>query len=153
MSNEELVHQDLVIQNQKLTTVTGLITNLLEIEAAALPEIFRAYQFPVTEKQRCIDVSVAPSMPWISFQIVNDRPDDIYCFVNEIRDIKENVVMNDTLHNIAPMKYAPVLVGETMKYSMGFSGIVRVYLQCNVGDSSDVRIFSEGKRPVPTTEV
>lgn len=148
MNYEDLTLEELQLQNKKLTIISGLVHNLLEIEAAAIPEIMRSYSFSVTEKQVCLDSTVIPAMPFIGFQVANDGPDDVYCWINEIRNIKEQVVEDDTLHNIAPLKHAPILVGETMKFSMGFSGVRKIYLQCNVGDNTVIRIFSEGKRPV-----
>ena len=153
MTSDDLTLDELIAQNQKLTTVAGLVQNLLEIQAASLVEIFRGYQFPVGERQSVIDVSVIPVMPIISFSIVNDGPDYVYCWVNEVKNIKEQDVSNDSLHNIAPLKNAPILVGETMKFDIKFSGIKKIILQCNMGDSSTVRIFTEGKRPIQTQEV
>jgi hypothetical protein len=146
MDYEELTLDQLQLQNQKLTTVSGLLNNILQLEAAEVPDIFRQYAFPVADRTACLDVSVIPTLPWISFTITNDGPDPVYVYINEKRDLREKDVMNDSLRAIAPVLDAPILVGEVMPFNIKFSGIHRVYLRCNVGDSSRVRIFAAGKR-------
>jgi hypothetical protein len=153
MKYEELSLEELMKQTHKMAIISGLVSNLLEIEAAAVPEIFRSYSFPVTEKTMCIDQSVVPTLPWISCRVANDGKADVYVFINEIKTLKEQDIANDTLHTLAPVKYAPLRVGETMEYDIGFSGIFRVYIKCNTGDESMIRIFSAGRRPVSIKEV
>ncbi len=153
MEYEELTLEELRIQNQKLTIVSGLLNNILELEAAEVPEIFRQYAFPVDDKTSCIDQSVIPTLPWISFVLSNDGPDSVYIYVNEKRSLNEKPIMNDSLRAVAPVLDAPILFGETKMFNMKFSGIRRLYLQCNVGDASNVRIFSAGKRPASEKEL
>jgi len=145
---EELAYNELVTQNAKLEKIQGLLQNLLDLEAAAIPEVFRSYTFPVEEKTRMIDSSAIPTFPWISCVISNDGDSVVYVFINEVKNIREQDIMDDSLQALAPVKYAPILVGESKTYNMGFSGIRRLYFRCNEGDESQIRIFSAGKRRV-----
>ena len=144
--------EDIGIQNEKLARISNILSNLLQLEAAEVPEIFRQYRFEVTDKESCIDVTVAPSMPWIGFTIVNDGKSQVYVFVNEKVDIREHEILHQDMRDVAPLLQAPLYISETKTYNMKFSGIKRIYLQCDAGNVSQVRIFSFGKRPVKVKE-
>ncbi len=67
-----------------------------------------------------------PSMPWMSFSLINDGPNGV------------NVVINERT-----MEKAPVKKNETFKADFLARGMIqRVWLYCEKGESANVRIYA-----------
>ena len=131
--------------SSRVLNLDGLIDvlkNLLDLQASQIPEIARQYQLPITSKVAVIDSTVIPSLPWINFTVLCDGPNSVFCFVNEKKDIRDHDCLNSQQSNVCEIQ-----PGETMRYDMKYGGIDKIYLQCGLGYTANVRIFSMGKRP------
>lgn len=106
-----------------------LLKALLDIETAALIEIYRHYSFSIDDTLTVLNASVIPTMPWNEFTIYNDGGDPVYVDINEIK-------AHDT----------PLNMDEAVSFNMKSPSIHEVFLQCDTGDSCDVRIYAGGKR-------
>lgn len=131
---QQAIYTQLVALNKRSEDIKSLLNNVVELEVARMPEIFRNYAVAVTGALTQIrDISVY-NLPWISFIIVNDGPNSVYVDINERRK-----------------NQSPIKINESMRYSTGSSNIYTVYLQCNTGNTANVRIYVEAKRyPNPT---
>ena len=138
-----LISEELAFRKLNLDGAIGVLRNILDLQASQIPEIFRQYQFPATDKVACLDKTVIPTMPWISVRVSNDGPGQVYVFINEKKDIREHECLNSQRSNSAAL-----LMGESKEFDMGVGGIDRVYLQCDPGYTTSVRMFSTGKRPI-----
>ena len=67
-----------------------------------------------------------PSMPWISFSLINDGPNSV------------NVVINERTTEKAPVKKGEVLDADLLAQGM----ISRVWLYCEKKQSASVRIYA-----------
>lgn len=141
-SSLQEIEGQIASRNFNLDGLIDVLKNLLDLRAAQIPEIARQYQIPVTSKVAVIDSTVIPSLPWINFTINCDGPGSVFCFVNEKKDIRDHDCLNSQQSNTCELQ-----MGESKKYTMQVGSIQKIFLQCATGYTSNVRIFSMGKRP------
>ncbi len=142
LSNGNLIPGELESRKFNLDGLIDVLTSILNLRVAQVPEIFRQYQFPAKDKVATLDKTVIPSMPWIEVIVSNDGPGQVYVFINEKKDIREHDCLNSQRSNSAAL-----LMGESQKFNAGTGTIERMYLQCDPGYTASVRMFSSGKRP------
>lgn len=86
-----------------------------------------ADNIPATVTDELMDLSseTIPSMPWMTFSLINDGPNSI------------NVIINDHTTDKAPVKKGEVLDADMKAQDM----IYRVMLYCEKGETASVRIY------------
>lgn len=67
-----------------------------------------------------------PSMPWMSFSLMNDGPNGV------------NVIINDRSTDKAPVKRGEALDANLIAKDM----IYRVFLYCETGETANIRIYA-----------
>jgi len=142
------LNDQVVSKKCNLDDIAVSLKNLLDLRASSVVEIFRSYSFLITDKTVCVDQSVLPTLPWISCSIANDGPGDVFVFINSKTDIRDHESIYTQRSNTTPL-----IMGETKEYSGESSVIEKLYLQCGQGYTANIRIFTEGKRPVKVQEV
>src|SRR5271169_647963 len=83
------------IDSVVLQDISESLESLLAVTVAGIPEIFRHYEFSIQShsgRGRIVDRTVAPTMPWIAFTIVNDGAQPVYIDINEKRDQQEHII-------------------------------------------------------------
>ena len=80
----------------------------------------------VTEELTDLSRETIPSMPWMSFSLINDGPNSV------------NVVINDRATDKAPVKRGEVLNADLLAKGM----VYRVLLYCERGETANVRVYA-----------
>jgi hypothetical protein len=130
---------------QAIETVTqqdiaGILEGIYDLMDSEIPDIFRQYSFSASDQTAIIDSSIVPTMPWIGVTICNGGPDPVYIFVNDKVNIREQRIVEGQTTNVAPIQ-----MNERIKFGMKKSGIERIFMQCDPGNTATVRMYSEGK--------
>lgn len=122
------------LQTQLLYDIASLLEALLDMERERVPDgTFGGFPLDVSDevvelspKAKDVPHPVVSAMPWMSCQIMCDGPDPVYVLVN-----KRRYVVHPELRK-----------GESVNIDMKKKGIEKIFLYCDKGKSSRVRIFA-----------
>ena len=108
------------------------LTQLRKDFQSTIPDgVVRPYKLSITQDVTDIRSKEGyNTMPWASFVLTNDGPDDIYVTVNE------NYI-------ISPTKNVPILNGESLSIDMKARKIDRILIHCLEDLTSTIRIFGK----------
>jgi len=119
--------KNLLIQEETSIRVEKRLLDIHNTMKSRIPDGV-ADNFPRTVTEELTDLSreTIPSMPWMSFSMINDGPNSV------------NVVINDRSIDKAPVKKGEVLDADMEAKDK----IHRVLLFCEKGETANVRIYS-----------
>jgi hypothetical protein len=119
--------KNLILQEESSIRVEKRLLDIHKTIKSRIPEGV-ADNFPKTVTEELTDLSreTIPSMPWMSFSLINDGPNSV------------NVVINDHATDKAPVKRGEVLDADLIAKGM----VYRVMLYCERGETANVRVYA-----------
>lgn len=118
--------KNLILAEEGNIRIEKRIVAIHETIKSRIPEGI-ADNIPAAVTDELFDLSseTTPSMPWMTFSLINDGPNGV------------NVIINNRSTDKAPVKK-----GEVLDVDMEARGkIYRVMLYCEKGETADVRIY------------
>lgn len=119
--------KDLIFEEERNFRVEKKISAIHETIKSKIPEGI-SDNLSKTVRDGLLDLrgENVPSMPWMSFSLLNDGPNSV------------NVIINERA-----MEKAPVRKGEILDANMLAKGMIhRVWLYCEKGQTANVRIYA-----------
>jgi len=127
-----------VIQTQILNDIAGILYEQLAVAKDAIPDLMRKYEFVIDESVMELNEDKLPSLPWISMTVFNDGQSPVHVYMNEY-GMESVYYLNQTPRD------PPVNPGDIFQVDLRSPKIKKLFLVCDHGKSTIVRIFATMK--------
>ena len=126
-----------IIQTQLLNDIAGILYEQLATMKDSIPDLVRKYTFSVTDQVLELNEDNVPTLPWISMVLYNDGGSPVFIYVNEM----------DSQYTKLPgvVSETPLAVNDSFAIDFRSSKIKKLYLVCDNGGTSSIRIFASCK--------
>lgn len=127
-----------VIQTQILNDIAGILYEQLAVAKDAIPDLMRKYEFFVTDDVIELTEDKLPSLPWMAMTVFNDGGSPVHVYINEYG--------MESVYYLNQNPTDPALgVGDTFQMDLRAPKIKKVFLVCDRGKTTSVRIFATMK--------